>query len=110
MSRSVASSRDIQRLSALEDRLAANPVRASLEPAAAHEVHLTAHNVGDLFQHRHAIEKAPVRIRAEGDENVDIAIRAEILAQGGAEQGQLGHLPPATKLLQPSLLELNARI
>src|SRR5579884_174997 len=53
------------------------------------------------------IQQAPVGLWREAHQQVQIAVRAEILTQGGAEQAQLRDLPAAAKFLQPLVRDGN---
>jgi hypothetical protein len=45
-------------------------------------------------------KQAPLGIRREANQEIDIAVRAEILSQGRSEEGKLGDLPAAAELFE----------
>lgn len=57
MSRSVTSSRGIDRLGPPEDRLAADPVGAPLDASPAYEVHVPVEHVRKLILHADVVQE-----------------------------------------------------
>src|SRR3712207_6689971 len=80
MSRSAASSGDIDRFGGRQDGASPDPVVAALDGAAADEVDLPAQDGGQLLLHRDGVPQAPVRVRREAHEHIDVAVRAEVVA------------------------------
>src|SRR5947209_6220530 len=93
MSRSQASSRDIEWLGAREDGAAAEGILAALQRAAADAVDLTAEETLQLALHLHVIEGPPLGVRREGHQQVDVARRTRLAARHRAEERQLADLP-----------------
>src|SRR3972149_2005392 len=110
MSKSVVSSLDIVRFGAFQDRLTADPVRAALDRPAAHQIHLPTEQSGELLLHDGVVKQAPLGVRCEGHEKIDIALGAEILTEGRAKQAQLLDLPPAAKFGDCSSRGLEAKV
>ena len=54
-------------------------------------------------------EQAPVRIRLERHQQIDVAVRAEVLPERRAENGQLLHSPPAAEGRQVRTFEFQGR-
>src|ERR1700730_5348710 len=82
MSRRVASSRDKERLRALEDRPAPDPIGAPFDGATTHEVDPPAHDPRQLGFHRHVVEQAPVGIRRERHQKIHVAVGTKVGTQG----------------------------
>src|SRR3990172_5101107 len=82
----------------LEDRPAARGVAAPLDPPAAHHVHRPSQDPLQFVLHVDVVKEAPRRVRCERHQHVDIAVGTEILAQHGAEEGELGDLPAAAEV------------
>jgi hypothetical protein len=96
----MVASRDMQGHSALENGLAADPIAAALDSALAHQVDLPAEQTSELEAHGFVVEQAPGGVGLEVDEDVHVAVRAEVAAQHGAEQLEAAHLPPAAELAE----------
>src|SRR6058998_684937 len=94
MSASVARSRDIVGNGRAEDRAASIRIPASLDRRALHEVHLAPDDRLELVLGIDEIEQAPMGLRRERDEHVHVAVRAEVVAQHGAEQLESDDPPP----------------
>src|SRR6266481_7760423 len=111
ISRRTASSRGVKQwLRAREDGFSSNPVGTRLHCLAADQVYPAADEIGELAFHGDVIKQAPVGLRREGHEEIDIAVGPEIGAPRGPEHCQLRDLPAAAEFGQPGLIDDEFRI
>ena len=66
---------------------------ARLDTGAFGQVHFAAEERLELLFHANHVEERVARAVLERDQHVDVAVRAEVVAQDGAEKRQLRHLP-----------------
>ena len=71
------------------------PIRTPLDGALRYEIYLPANNTGEFLFHLDMIQQAPVCVRCEPYEQVQVAFRAEILAQCRSKDPEFGDLPAA---------------
>jgi len=95
----VASSRDVVGARRLEDRSTADPIFASLHRPFADQVDGSTEQRAEFLLHLDQIEQRPASVRGEGNEEVDVALRPEIVAQDRTEERQLGDPPTAAERL-----------
>src|SRR4051794_1139707 len=102
MSRRVAGSRSsgIQGPGGAQDLSASDPVWAGLDGGPAHQVHLTAQHLGELPLHFRMVQQAPLGIRREAGQEVDVTVRAEVVPQSRSEEGKLGDLPATAEVFE----------
>ena len=81
-----------------EDGLPANVVLAALDALTAHKINLPPEKRLQLTLHGHMIKQTPIRVKREGHQHVQIAVRPKVLAQDLTEQGELRRLPTTTEL------------
>jgi hypothetical protein len=82
----------------LENGLSTDPVRAVFDGAAAYQVHFPLEDGSELILHPNVIEKAPIGVGIEGNEDVDVALGAKVFSQDRAEQRQLSDLPSLAEI------------
>src|SRR5579884_2237672 len=97
MSKRRDASRQIDRLDVGQDVLLQERISALLNTTTADEVNLPARDRLQLLGHLRITTPRPVHTWLMCEEHVDVAVRPEIVAQHGAEQGQLGDLPFAAE-------------
>ena len=81
-------------------------VAAVFNGAAAHQVHRTAKQVGQLFLHVGPIEQGRMRVRPQRRQQVHITFVAKIIAQSRAEQFQPGDAALAAEPAQMFGIEI----
>jgi hypothetical protein len=69
----------------------------ALHEAALSDIDWPFDKGSEFVLHIAILKVTPIRSRFEGDEDIDIAIGAEIVAEDGAEDAQLGDLPSLTE-------------
>ena len=72
------------------------------------QVHLAPEEPPQVFLHRHQVEQAPRCARREGHENVEVAVRPEIVAQHRPEEGELRDLPAPAEVGKRSVIDRDA--
>jgi len=98
MSRTTASSRDIDRLRRAQDLSAPDPIRAALNSPASYQAHSAVQQCRKLILHGHVIKQSPLCIGEKGYQNVNIAMGAKIVSKSGAKQSQLTDSPASAKV------------
>ena len=73
----------------------------SLDRALRNQIHLTSHDTSEFLFQGDVIHQAPVRIRSETRQQIQIAVRAEVVAQRRSEDAEFGDLPPAAEFVEP---------
>lgn len=89
----------------MENLAAANVVVAGLYGATIHEVDSPIERRAELVLHSDQIEKRPSRLGAEGDQQIDIARRSEVVAEGTTEQFEPLDVPLAAQVGDPLLVD-----
>src|SRR5258708_39898932 len=87
----------------IQDRLVAQDRGLAIRIAyrlLLHEVDAPAEQTCKFFAQIHEIQRAPGRIGAEGDQQVDIAVSTARISRDGSEDGQLQYSPASTKVGQ----------
>ena len=92
-SRNEVSSRRIDHLRGLENRLPANIVSATFDGSASDQVHVPSEYSAQLVLHPDYVEERAPSFRIETDQHINIAIGSEIVPHHGAEQSQLRNSP-----------------
>lgn len=87
-------SRDINYLGCFEDIFASNPVLAPFDRTFADEINVSAQEGFEFGLHLGQGEESPLGGGAKGDEDVDVAVSVEVVAQNGAKQREFVDLPP----------------
>jgi hypothetical protein len=107
MSSRYASWRHIERLPVAEDVLATKMVVAPLDRPAENEVHLPTEQLPQLVLHLDQRQERWPTILTERDEYIDIAVRAEVVAQRGPEKVELRYAPAFAECTQGTLVDAN---
>jgi len=72
------------------------------------EVDLPPEQLAEFIPHIEKIPETPHGLRLEGNQNIDVALGREVLAQNRAEQSELRHLPFPAELHEPVLRDIDA--
>jgi hypothetical protein len=78
--------------------LATYPVVTLVNGSPAHQVDFSAKKGREFFFHLKMIEQAPVSVRSEPSQNINVTIRAEVIAEDGTEKGELGDFPSSAEV------------
>src|SRR5262245_36187166 len=85
ISRSVVSSRAIaclvsqdKHLGRVQNGLAAYPVGTPFQGTFAHQVDGTVQQGGKVLLHLHMVQESPLHVSVEGDEDINITVRAKV--------------------------------
>lgn len=73
----------------LQNLLLQQPILTPLDRPPAHQIDLAPQQRAQLPLHLHVIEQAPACTVRKGNEQVETAVGVKVVAQGGAEEGQL---------------------
>ena len=92
-SRHEVSSRRIDHLRGLENRLPADIVSAAFDGSASDQIHVSSEYSAQLVLHPDNVEERAPSFRIETDQHIDIAIGSEIVPHHGAEQSQFRNSP-----------------
>jgi len=95
MSSIAASSRVIKGSRAVENRPASNPVVTAFHGTPADEIDFTSEDRRQLAGHLQVVEQAPLGVGLKGDQQIDVAVGCEILAQHRPEDLQPPDFPAA---------------
>ena len=94
------SSGRIQHLAAAEDCLATKWIG---DGGFLHQVNVAAKDRLELLNHVDPFKEAPRCVLGKFNHDIDIAVRAEIITQDGAEERELNDLPFEAESLRPRL-------
>ena len=64
------------------------------------EVHAAAEERGELVAHRREVPETPRGVVGKGDQDVDVALRTEVIPEHRSEERQLPDLPLAAEGFQ----------
>src|SRR5581483_9260899 len=78
---------------AVEDVLAAYPVRALVHGLTLDQIHPATEDGFEFVLHPEVLAQSAARPGSQGDQDVEIALWPEIIAEHGAEQGQFRDVP-----------------
>ena len=79
--------------------IAADVVSVLFQHALVDEVYGATEKALQFAGHLQQVHKAPVGVRLEVHQHIDVAVGAEVVAQGGAEYRQLAYAPTPAKCL-----------
>jgi hypothetical protein len=79
-----------------------------LNRPAAHQIHRTSKYFRQLLLHFRPVEQRGARVRTQGRQQIDVALAAKIIAQGGAKQLQPRDSALPAKL--PDLLAIKIQL
>lgn len=81
-------------LGRLKDRPTAEWVPAPLDTTPVHKVDRTAQYLFQFVLHIDMVEEAPLRVRRESRQDVNVAVGSEVIAQDRPKKRQFSYLPP----------------
>src|SRR5947209_3398150 len=83
-----------------QDRRLADWIQTSFDGASCQQIDRPTEQRPQFVSHIRKVEQRSPRIGREGDENIHIALRPEVIAHHAAEKGELRHLPPAAEVAE----------
>lgn len=78
----------------------------SFDGSSIDEINVTSEHYFEFVLHSNQVEEAYMRIRSEGNQEVDIALRTEILPKDRAEEFKLLNAPSATERIDLFLRDI----
>ena len=81
----------------LKNRLPTDAVSTLFDSRALNQVHLATEYPSQFFLHTPQIDERVPGLRTKLDQQIHVAVGAEVLEHSGAEEGQCGNLPATTE-------------
>jgi hypothetical protein len=85
----------------VQDMLATDVVFAALDEALFDEIDRAAEYGLEFFLHANEVVESPGGIGCKGDQDIDVTVGSEIVAQNRTEKGELGNFPTEAEVSDP---------